>query len=1237
MAKKKRSASLQEDPEDEEENSDDEYMSTSEQEESPEHEGEIPFLDTFYGLASASPAERAQAAHAMLQHCLLGPSANSKDAAYCFKRLLNGLCSGRASARQGYASAFCSFLKIAYSTGALEEIQQETSDNTNESLLVFVRKELLKTTDPKQALSKKFGKAKGSEERDYQFGRLFGILSVVRSGILAPSGDNLLQVKQVSAGLVNDLVELYYHKKWMREPTAHGIVTLMNSLYQASKDSSDDAKVVLNHLVRESIVPKLFAGKAMQDFSAEQIAVAVSIQSHMDLFESSDLPAPLNQAILSASTIPTLSDALCATSTVVHPRSHIVWDMLWQFLTTESPSENGRVRILCKSCPVSDEPAAQVVKALMQSVVTESLLAIGTNGEGSNPTHERRALALSIVRAACGGQLNSSTAGPFVIATDAKLLENAILTPDIVKRLFLDIICAAGGSSKSAHMLKPLALHVLETIVDSDALSDVDSAESLDRRLSFAKTLLANDTRFDGRTKTATVSNLLLLNDSVEITYNKELGDMWTKYIDFVTERILRASLDAKGRKDHMQVDEEASRLSSHEALGYADLLFNAAKRILRLQVAIDDEERADFEKFRSSIVQRILGFLMASAYFDCSNLSDPDNKPKKKKGRKKSFDASSTHSVVGEGLRIKQYAASRDEILSTFPYSIRATLSSRFFSLLADCTAMASSAKPISEELSEKQGKDLRVLELLADIVDGWTRLEELGARSLGADAGVDEDDKDEVQSVNTAINAVKKMQQDALALVKQNVVKDDKEVARTKCTVGCTILASTLCLQFLRCGTSDEIVDEIDDDDDDDDEDIIEMITDLQDIPRNLLKSIPDEPENKEESVGLLGLAELCIHVLSGPFGASGLTRGASPKLLRDAVKFAWIGGLRALAAIASDGATLDDEVLSALLTAIGVSTVEESGDDDDRNSENEDDSDSDDGEEVKAVFSQAAGEAIGLDDEDSDVEMKEAINGSASDEEDVELDPAQLESMLLEDSDAILDDEDGIEVGELEHHAGADAALAKLIKLKQDTRKAGRQALERLEASKQLRCVILVDTLLSNPGQQWSNLLQAELFVKMVVPLLQTRRDLEKALEKSSANQLGKKSAGADSEKRALVERLTSLLKTKLCKIRWSKEIQADSTKIMEVATELMNQARRSNSTEQASCCSSSLLALVKTIADTEDLIKAASVYSEALAEWSTKRTTKLQTSLFDDLVQQLPWCVISFLFVLYHVLE
>ena len=47
----------------------------------------------------------------------------------------------------------------------------------------FVRKLLLTQTTPRSVLGQKAAK-KGSEERDYIFGRLFGIMAVVRSGTL---------------------------------------------------------------------------------------------------------------------------------------------------------------------------------------------------------------------------------------------------------------------------------------------------------------------------------------------------------------------------------------------------------------------------------------------------------------------------------------------------------------------------------------------------------------------------------------------------------------------------------------------------------------------------------------------------------------------------------------------------------------------------------------------------------------------------------------------------------------------------------------------------------------------------------------------------------------------------------------------------------------------------------------------------------------------------------------------
>ena len=173
----------------------------------------IPFLDTFYALSAENANERAAAAHCLIRHCFPGDGApvQTKDAAYALRRLLSGLCSGRAGARQGYASALSSFLRIAFATTSSDDdspiylIQKELNkagqDNDDDDVSMdsddegnvaaqgddhpaeFVRKLLLVQTTPQSVRGQKAAK-KGSEERDYIFGRLFGIMAVVRSGTL---------------------------------------------------------------------------------------------------------------------------------------------------------------------------------------------------------------------------------------------------------------------------------------------------------------------------------------------------------------------------------------------------------------------------------------------------------------------------------------------------------------------------------------------------------------------------------------------------------------------------------------------------------------------------------------------------------------------------------------------------------------------------------------------------------------------------------------------------------------------------------------------------------------------------------------------------------------------------------------------------------------------------------------------------------------------------------------------
>ena len=190
----------------------------------------IPFLDTFFQLSSEeSPTDRSVAARDLIQHCLLNEQGvNHKDAAYALTRLMNGMCTGRAASRQGFASCLSSFLRVVYSLSSddiegdsssssssssssctpLDKILKEDAslDGTAYSSAMFIRHKLLSSTQfvasessgdivgskgggQKGTKKNNYGsKMKDSEKRDHSFGRLFGILAVVRSGILALDG-----------------------------------------------------------------------------------------------------------------------------------------------------------------------------------------------------------------------------------------------------------------------------------------------------------------------------------------------------------------------------------------------------------------------------------------------------------------------------------------------------------------------------------------------------------------------------------------------------------------------------------------------------------------------------------------------------------------------------------------------------------------------------------------------------------------------------------------------------------------------------------------------------------------------------------------------------------------------------------------------------------------------------------------------------------------------------------------
>ena len=186
----------------------------------------------------------------------------------------------------------------------------------------------------------------------------------------------------------------------MREPAAHALCILLNSLYDAA--DSDSALPVAQAVVESVIVPQLLLVdhdvnndnsnadaqrlELLSKFSAEQLAVAIHIQSHA----TQELPFPLDEPVLTKTTLPHLAPALCATSAVTQPRTHLVWDVLWEYLT-ENSSDN-----------VTLQPAV-ILGPLLQTVVIQGLL--------DKTTHERRALALCVLRNLVDIEFVSSLAG----------------------------------------------------------------------------------------------------------------------------------------------------------------------------------------------------------------------------------------------------------------------------------------------------------------------------------------------------------------------------------------------------------------------------------------------------------------------------------------------------------------------------------------------------------------------------------------------------------------------------------------------------------------------------------------------------------------------------------------------------------------------------------------------------------------------------------------------------------
>lgn len=1166
-----------------------------------------PFLDSFYGLSSAHAADRAAAAHVLLLHC----ASNVPDAAYALRRLLAGLCSGRAAARQGNAAALASFLKLAVRLDLLKSIREaelpssgndDDDDTTQLSDLAFVRHRLRAATDPTPG-------RKGSEERDAQFGRLFGINSIVRSGILLPSdddgggsssGSDLADSITVTAGLVTDLADLYRSKKWIREPAAHAVCTLLHALY-AHEENADAAARILAHVVPHVIVPQWFApggGDDIASYTAEQIGIALVVQTHASMQPDAPLlPPPLDQAVLTQEAVPRIAAALSATSVVTQPRTHLVWDALWTYVTESttdeaSPSLLVDWRTTRASCPLSGESVHDLLGALLQHVVVERLLGMDTDGDGGRgkTTHERRALALCLLRNVCGAEFISSVSGRTRLVLEADLLVIVFFTPFLIRRLFLDVICAGTGrQSAQQHMLKPLALEILDQCVralcESPPAAVGDGGGSLSKRLAVATALLRCEPRFDARTKTATVERLLGLDVANAAVEMDVFTSLWLPHITFLEGRI--ATAEPIG---------QANAVSSYDAQGYIDLLFHFGKQLVQM------EPGDGLHELKFGAIKRILGFFIAIAFFDCCNVkAEPASASKKKKPDKKRQIATKSSLVVETALTVQK---ARAGTTSLCPYDMRTVASARFFSLVAEY--VAATAHSSSTE------KESNILELLSNLHVMQEQLLGAGAKPV-ASVSVDEMETDKNESSKAIVTQ--------LRIAAQASHGGSDKGAHKRWAIGCALLASTLHLHLLRCGQPD--FDRAGDDDPDaDDDEAFEEITGLLSDLRHVA-TLYSQGATEDEDSPLKALAELCATVLSSPLGAGNQSRGASPTLIRDVVKFAWMGGL-SLSASDSNGSALSAHVINILLNALGAiddsamdGVVDDEEEDDEECSENDEDDSSSIENSETGVFTSAAGVSEIRDQKKSEESEEDADPSDDQVEvEEVEIDANKLQALLEEGSDPDIDE------GELEHHEGADAALARLIQLKQNARKAGQLARERTEIARQIRCILLLETLVVGKAETWGPLLRVDLVLQTIVPILDYRKEILTSLSKAT----DKGSSTGLSEKRALLDRLTALLKTRILKakvpdMKWTESASAIDIS-QEYASALIMQAKETEDKVHQSLCSSGLIFILRSIPDSKEKLQTAELYGDAVLEWATKRTTRLDSTLFEGLIHHSP---------------
>lgn len=159
---------------------------------------DVQLVEIYDDLANESEEIRLKAAKAFLTKFSADSHRSNDELAEAVRRLLRGLCSGRKAARLGFSITLTELLSQRWGKPPV--------DGAGELQLAGLVDVLIKQTEIE-------GKVSGQEERDHQFGRLFGAEAFIKSSVIFQPHAS----EETWSRVLDIIYEIAKKKPWLRE------------------------------------------------------------------------------------------------------------------------------------------------------------------------------------------------------------------------------------------------------------------------------------------------------------------------------------------------------------------------------------------------------------------------------------------------------------------------------------------------------------------------------------------------------------------------------------------------------------------------------------------------------------------------------------------------------------------------------------------------------------------------------------------------------------------------------------------------------------------------------------------------------------------------------------------------------------------------------------------------------------------------------------------------------------